>query len=373
MFKRKVITGLVILMFFITPSSHIHAEGSGQINSISAHGVVLMDVHSGRVLYEKNADQKMRIASLTKIMTAIVAIENGDLEEMISTSDFAYGTEGSSIYLKKGEKLSLEDMLYGLMLRSGNDAAVAIAEHIGGSVEGFTFLMNEKAAYLGMNGSHFMNPHGLDHKEHYSTPRDMAILTAYALKNPIFKKIVGTKVKSAPLEGESWDRKWLNKNKLLNMYPYADGVKTGYTKLAKRCLASSATKDGMQLAIITLNAPDDWNDHIQLFDYAFEHYHSVSLIEKDKPLGKVKVNKEKELNIVAVDDFIFPLQGGEEEYIGKKLKLDDQKMIKSGQVIGKIEFFYKDQYIGSVQVKAMDQTTFKQNVINVWKRLWRGE
>lgn len=179
---------MVVSILTFGNSSQVFAMTEIQPLHISAQGAALIDVKSGRILFEKNGDQKMRIASLTKIMTAIVAIENGNLEDMVTTSDNAYGTEGSSIYLKRGEQLTLEDMLYGLMLRSGNDAAVAIAEHIGGSVEGFAFLMNEKAKILGMNHTHFVNPHGLDDKEHYSTPKDMAILTAYALKNSTFKK-----------------------------------------------------------------------------------------------------------------------------------------------------------------------------------------
>ncbi len=274
---------------------------------ISAQGAALIDVNSGRILFEKNGDQQMRIASLTKIMTAIVAIENGNLKDIVTTSDHAFGTEGSSIYLKNGEKLSLENMLYGLMLRSGNDAAVAIAEHIGGSEEGFVFLMNQKAAAIGMTHSHFMNPHGLDHKDHYSTTKDMALLTAYALKNPIFKKIVSTKVKIAPSADEPWDRKWLNKNKLLRMYDYADGVKTGYTKLSKRCLASSATKNDVQLAAITLNAPDDWNDSIQMLEYGFQEYKQTPLVQTNQIIDKIKIDGE-EKNIVPSRDLVYPLK-----------------------------------------------------------------
>lgn len=308
--------------------------------AISAEGAVLIDVESGRILFEINSDKQMRIASLTKIMTSIVAIESGDLNDIVTTSDRAFGVEGSSIYLKKGEKLSLENMIYGLMLRSGNDAAVAIAEHVGGSLEGFVYLMNEKAMYLGLENTHFMNPHGLDHDEHYSTPEDMAKLTAYALQNPKFQEIVSTKVRTAPLEGEKWDRKWLNKNKLLYRYQYADGVKTGYTKISKRCLASSATKNGHQLAIITLNAPDDWNDHIKLFEYGFNTYEHIELVKA----GEI-IASEKGYDVIASNTFTFPLKETEKELITKEI---DYSLSKKK---GTIKLYFDQEYIGSIPLE----------------------
>ncbi len=370
--KRKWLLVFLIpsLLFFIFSFPIFAQDNIG----LSAEGAILMDVQSGRVLYEKNINKKMRIASLTKIMSAIVAIENGNLNDIVTTSDLAYGTEGSSIYLKSGEKLSLEDMLYGLMLRSGNDAAVAIAEHIGGSIEGFAYLMNEKAAYLGMSHSYFVNPHGLDHKNHYSTPKDMAILTAHALQNPTFQQIVSTKTKTAPLEGEAWDRKWLNKNKLLSMYQWADGVKTGYTKLSRRCLSSSATKNEMQLTVITLNAPDDWNDHIKLFEYGFEHYQPTIIAKKNQVLEQVKIKKgDENVSLIASQDLIYPLTNEEKEKITKKMIWTNNVEIKPNHVVGIMQYYLNDQYIGSVSLKILDKTTWSQNIMHVWKGFWGGE
>jgi D-alanyl-D-alanine carboxypeptidase len=231
----------------------------------------LLDVTSNRIIDEKNGEKQMRIASLTKVMTAIVAIEHGLISERVTVSKQAYAKEGSSLYLKLGETMSLRDLLYGLMLRSGNDAAVAIAEHVGGSLEGFVFMMNNKAEMIGLSQTHFANPHGLDDSnQHYSTSNDMAKLTSYALKNPVFREIVRTKSIRVDNPNEQWDYKWYNKNKLLNLYKGADGVKTGYTKLAKRCLISSATREDRQLVVVTLNDPTDWVDHIRLFEYGFE-------------------------------------------------------------------------------------------------------
>ncbi|UUZ94377.1 D-alanyl-D-alanine carboxypeptidase [Paenibacillus sp. P25] len=210
--------------------------------STHAEAAALVDVASGRILYSSKGDKTMRIASLTKIMTAIVAIEHGNLSDKVKVSKNAFGKEGSSIYLKLNEEMNLKDLLYGMMLRSGNDAATAIAEHVGGSVEGFAYMMNEEARLIGMTGSSFKNPTGLDETGHYSTANDMAKLTAYALKNPVFAEIVKTRVKKAPNPNESWDYTWINKNKMLSIYDGSDGVKTGYTKLAKRRLVSSATR-----------------------------------------------------------------------------------------------------------------------------------
>ena len=187
-------------------------------------------------------------------MTAILAIESGEIDETVTVSGNAFGTEGSSLFLKKGEKIKLEDLVYGLMLRSGNDAAVAIAEKVGGSLDGFVWLMNQKAEEIGMKNTHFSNPHGLDNtKNHYSTAYDMALLTRYAMQNETYVKIAGTKVHRAPNSTEQWDYVWRNKNRLLTqLYEYTTGGKTGYTKLAKRTLVSTATKNGHDLIAVTL-------------------------------------------------------------------------------------------------------------------------
>lgn len=298
--KRFLFSACLIILCCLIYASSVLAN----IN-VSAQAAILMEVDSGRIFFEKNADEELRIASITKIMTAIIALEEGELRDKVITSKNAAGKEGSSIYLRLGEKLTLEEMLYGLMLRSGNDAAVAIAEHIGGSVDGFVFLMNQKAAELGMTKTIFNNPHGLDdHEEHYSTARDMAILTAYALKNEDFAEIAKTKRKTAELPGEKWDRVWYNKNKLLTMYPYADGVKTGFTKRAKRTLVSSATKNGQQLVAVTLNAPNDWQDHITMFEYGFAQMQQMESFKEKEALTDKRLPPQKSI----WQTFIFILE-----------------------------------------------------------------
>ncbi|RXT13849.1 D-alanyl-D-alanine carboxypeptidase family protein [Ammoniphilus sp. CFH 90114] len=341
MYRGKKRTAQLILFAYILSLFAIPVAEAAP--SVSAQAAAVIDVESGRILYEKQGQEKMRVASLTKIMTAIVAIEEGKLDEMVTVPDYAIGTEGSSIYLRHGEKLTLEHLLYGLMLRSGNDAAVTIADHIGGSLEGFARLMNEKVEYLGLRQTHFTNPHGLDDSnQHFSSAVDMAQISAYALRNEDFRKIVSTKVMKIPQHGEKWDRKLINKNKMLNLYNGADGVKTGYTKLAKRCLVSSATRDGRQIAVVTLNAPDDWSDHSRLLDYGFKQFSRTEIVGEKEPVDTDK-------GLVTVNSFNYPLAGGEENKIRKVVKMEDgYKEMLPGGVAGYLHIYLGDQQIGRI-------------------------
>lgn len=289
----------MITLLFISPNQITANHNETHPPEVSAHAAALIDVESGRILYAKNGDEQMLVASLTKIMTAIVAIEHGNLADIVTAGKNAVGKEGSSIYLQHGEQMTLEHMLYGLMLRSGNDAATAIAEHVGGSIEGFVFLMNEKAEQLGLQHTNFENPHGLDGKDHRSTAVDLARLTAYALKNATFQEIVKTKVKNVPNPHDEWDYRWRNKNKMLHMYDGADGVKTGYTKQAGRCLVSSASRDGQQLVVVTLKASSDWHDHARLLDFGFAHFPMHSIVEKGKGV--------KQSGYTALRSFRYPI------------------------------------------------------------------
>ncbi|MCM3784054.1 D-alanyl-D-alanine carboxypeptidase [Neobacillus mesonae] len=320
--------------------------------STNAETAALVDVNSGRVLYSKDGDKEMRIASLTKIMTAIVAIEQGDLKSTVTVGKNAAGKEGSSIYLKQGEKMTLENMLFGLMLRSGNDAATAIAEHIGGSEEGFVHLMNVKAEEIGLKHTQFKNPHGLDAEGHYSTAEDMAKLTAYALHNADFKRIVATEERKAPNPEESWDYDWHNKNKMLRLYEGADGVKTGYTKKAFRCLVSSATRNGQQLVAVTLNDGDDWNDHANMLDFGFEHYHLKELAKKGQSIQKFQY--------ITGNNFKYPLLAAEVSDVKTKLILYNQQLDKGKRskvdesssfgLMGRVEFLLGETKIGEIPV-----------------------
>lgn len=234
---------------------------------LSASSAILYEPQTKSVLFEKNAEDRRAIASTTKIMTAVVTIENVDLSDIVEIPKECTGIEGTSIYLKAGEQISVLDLLYGMLLQSGNDAANALANYVS-SQKGIEFiaLMNEKADVLGMKNTEFKNPSGLPDEGHFSTAYDMAILTAYAMKLPEFYEIVGTESYSAGT------RKFINHNKLLRLYSGVNGVKTGYTKSAGRCLVSNAEKNGMSLVAVTLAAPDDWEDHKKMFDYGFSNF-----------------------------------------------------------------------------------------------------
>lgn len=240
--------------------------------AVSAKAAILMHADSGRVLYEKNADEHMLIASTTKIMTAIVALEHCELDDLVEVDSRSAGIEGSSMYLKAGESYTVEDLLYGLLLVSGNDAASALALHVADSMEEFAELMNAKAAELGMTESSFKNAHGLDEEGHYSTARDMAKLAAYCMGNEDFARIAGT------VSHTVGEQTLVNHNRLLREYDGCLGLKTGYTMAAGRTLVTCAERDGARYVCVTLNDPDDWDDHKALYDWAFANYSFAEVI-----------------------------------------------------------------------------------------------
>ena len=245
---------------------------TAQPPATSAQAMALYEPESGTFLAEKNADERRPMASTTKIMTALVVLETLPLDGVISVPPEAVGTEGSSIYLYMGEKVTIRTLLYALMLSSANDAAAALAVAAGGSIEGFAAMMNAKAAALGLADTHFCNPHGLHDAEHYTTARDLARLAGAALANETFAGIVSTRRYTAPQEGTGATRLFLNHNRLLRTYRGAIGVKTGYTKAAGRCLVGAAEREGLTLIAVTLSDPNDWRDHAALFDWGFSEY-----------------------------------------------------------------------------------------------------
>ncbi|KAB7708870.1 D-alanyl-D-alanine carboxypeptidase [Bacillus aerolatus] len=367
--KKKLPVAILAFLLFLTPGIPEAEAGP------SAASAVLMEQQSGRVLYAKDPHAVMRIASITKIMTAIVAIESDKLNEKVKVSERAIQTEGSSIYLKKGEKILLEDLIYGLMLRSGNDAAVAIAEHVGGSKEGFVYLMNEKAKEIGMKNTFFANPHGLDDSErHRSTAYDMALLTRYAMKNAKYREISGTEVYKSPDPGGEWDRVWHNKNRLLTeKYKYCTGGKTGYTKKAHRTLVTTATKGDLDLIVVTLDAPDDWNDHIYLYEQGFEKYDPKIILQK----GEVHASshpfyREK---IYLKRDVVYPLTKKEEKQIKIRFQLlKPKKQWEDGSVpavVGRAEAYLKKEKLYSLPVyyKSGDKEGEKSGW-EKWKDWW---
>lgn len=279
-----------------------------KVGAVSARSAILMDAQTGRVLYEKDADRKSLIASTTKIMTALLVCEQCNVLDRMRIPKAAVGIEGSSMYLKEGEVLTVQELLYGLMMHSGNDAAVALAIYCGGTVEGFVELMNDKARMLGLNGTHFANPNGLDHPDHYATARDLAVLAAYAMENPVFAKTVSTKTLTIG------QRSMKNHNKLLWTVDGADGVKTGFTRAAGRVLVSSAVRDGRRLVAVTIHAPNDWQDHKALLEDGFQKFQMRQLIAAGQQVGirSVLSGTVGAVPVLACEDFQYPMMAGEQ-------------------------------------------------------------
>lgn len=339
---------------------------------VSGQAAVLMEQESGRVLYAKNEHQPLKIASITKIMTAIIAIESGKMDETLVVSKTAEGTEGSSLYLTSGEKLLLEDLVYGLMLRSGNDAAMAISEHVGGSTDGFVYLMNEKAEEIGMTNTLFRNPHGLDtHPDHLSSAFDMALLTQYAMENDVYREIASTKVHRS--QGDNV-RVFHNKNRLLTeKYPFSTGGKTGYTKLAKRTLVSTASKDNLDLITVTLNDPNDWDDHMNLFNWGFDHFTLETLAQKGEL--KSKTDEFYQGKLVVPYDLKYPLSSNEKSQLTPSLELinppsngefNEQQL---NEPVGKLSFEIDNQEIESTPLYYKEEVKSEPSFWGKMKQL----
>ena len=327
---------------------------------ISAKSAILIEISSGEVISAKNADERLPMASTTKIMTALVALENCDLKKVISVSPNAVGVEGSSVYLYPNERLTLEDLLYAMLLESANDAAAAIAIEIGGSIEGFAQMMNAKATELGLLHTHFENPHGLDSATHYTTARELAIIARAAYSNEAFREIVSTYKKTVPLNETEGVRLLINHNKLLKSYEGATGIKTGFTKKSGRCLVSAAEKDGVGLIAVTLNAPDDWQDHTKLLDHGFSLIESKVLCEIGEfsyiipavggDCDHVKVENAEKVTV------LLPRSSAEIEC---KIELPRflYSPVSSGEVIGRIVFYLNGKEIAHSKLVTSTSVT----------------
>ena len=347
-----LITAALLLSLLTVIAS---SEQPTKARTLSAKSAVLYEPETGRFLYSKNAFQRLPMASTTKIMTALVAIENAALTDEVVITEEAVGIEGSSAYLKEGEILSMEELLYALLLRSANDAAVAIACEIGGSVEGFADMMNERAASLGLSDTHFTNPHGLDDAEHYTTAHDLALIAAEALKNDTLKAISSTYKRSFTRDDKAI--LYVNHNKLLKLYDGALGMKTGYTKKSGRCLVGAAERDGLTFVTVTLDAPDDWRDHEELFDLGFaalekitlasagDHFYSLPVLDGVKDTVEVE-------NITG--DAVI-LERGEhdvKEYV--KLTKFATAPIKAGDIFGEVIFTLDGEVVSRVKLVATE-------------------
>ena len=350
--KKILFTFLFVIasITILIPHERFYASAS------TSSSKIVMEVSTGRVLYEDNAYERKFMASTTKILTAITIIENCNLDEIITVSNQTVGVEGSSIYLEAGEKLSIKNLLYGLMLRSGNDCAETLAVHCSKTIKDFSILMNETANKIGEKNSNFVNPQGLHDDNHYTTAYDLAKISCYAMKNQTFREIAGTKSVKIPFTTRGYDRYLVNKNKMLKEFDGSTGIKTGFTKKAGRCLVSSCMRDGMELVCVVLNCPPMFEESKTLLTNCFNRYQMYKLYESDYIVAFIPVKDEKEKCAVCVkEDIILPLSYDESQVIKITYEYPEEleKPIK------------KDQEIGFIKIYAANNLLFTQKIYTI--------
>lgn len=359
---------LLLVLIFLFPQT----AGATGVPGVSARAAVLIEAESGRILYGKNENLRRGMASTTKIMTAIVALEHLRLDKKVTVAPAAVGVEGSSVYLSAGEVVTAETLLYALMLQSANDAAAALAFEVAGGIEDFALLMNEKAASLGLRDTHFMNPHGLDDEEHYTTAYELARIAAYALENETFATIVSTKKKTVPLHNSEISRLLVNHNRLLRLYDDIIGVKTGFTKKCGRTLVSAAERDGVRLICVTLDDGDDWRDHRELLDYGFSLYERVTLAKAGEISCRVPV-------CGGVSDFVTVTNAEEKDAVLPRergaltVKTELPHFlyggVQKGERVGRAVFYMNGAEIGSVALFAAEDVPCLPKKPSFWQRL----
>ncbi len=366
---RKKLTAIILLMINLFSAG---AAVAAYDITPSAKSAVMIDAASGVVLYSKNPNERLGMASTTKIMTGILALEYGNLNDVYTVSPTGEWVEGSSIYLNPGEKITMETLLYGLLLKSGNDAAVAIANHISGSEQAFVKLMNDKAAELGLENTHFANPHGLYAEAHYTTAYELAKLAAYAMQNPVFARIVNTaQYKEEPVEDRD-GRVINNANKLISMYAEADGIKPGYTPETGRTLVGSASKNGIRVITVTLDCSDDWNEHKAMFDYAFSNFEQKTLLKKGDSLGtyRVKNGNYNEVGVIIDKDITMLVdKNGKKNY---EIEMKSEYLtapVTEGQLVGNARICFDDGAVHEVSLIANSDVPVREK--NFFKVIWQ--
>lgn len=367
---RKYLFIIVFMIILLPKTAFALAE--------SARSACLIDALTGNIVFEKDAYTRRPMASTTKIMTAIVALENSGMDETVKISANAQNQEGSSAYVRVGSDMRMGDLLYGLMLNSGNDAAVAIAEHIAGSTDRFASMMTDKARSIGAMDTAFANPNGLDDPEHFTTAHDLALIARYAMKNPDFAKIVSTKsILTHPINSdkELW---FINHNKLLRRYDGCIGVKTGYTKTSGRCLVSAAERDGMTFIAVTLNDGSDWSDHAQMLDYAFQAHTPREIISEGERVKTVSTDSG-DCFFVTASSFTMPFCEGhmKETELRTHLANNLAAPVNAGEKVGYTEIIYNGETVGTVDIISdsniygTDSLTAKNSFFNSIMRVFR--
>ncbi len=346
-FLTSVIGGLTALLLFIP----VYADAAAQ-------SAVVIEQSTGRVLYENNAYERLPMASTTKIMTCLLALEHSSPSELVTVAPEASGVEGSSIYLAPGETITMEELLYGLMIASGNDAACAIAIHISGDIPTFCELMNKKAQELGANDTHFESPNGLHSDSHYTTASDLALIASAAMENEDFRKIVSTTSKDLSADEDSPARYLRSKNKILYLCEGGNGIKTGYTKAAGKCLAAAALRGDMQLISVVLNDYDMFPDSIALLDGAFSEYSMQTVINKNDVISSLKVEDgvTDSLMVGASQDISLPLSANEFNIVERQVELPEvvTAPIEEGDTVGSISFSIDGEELARTDIISME-------------------
>lgn len=348
---KKIKINLVIFLLMICTLFMCGIiQNKNLVYASNSTSMIVMDSKTNRVLYENNAREKKYMASTTKILTALCVIENCDINSQVVVKKETTGVEGSSIYLEEGEILTVKDLLYGLMLRSGNDCAETLAEFVSGSIEKFAELMNITAKKIGAFNSNFVNPHGLHDDNHYTTAYDLALISCYAIKNPIFKEICSTKKITIPFTTRNTKRVLINKNKLLNRLDGATGIKTGFTKKAGRCLVSSCERNGNEIVSVVLNCGPMFEESEKLINNAFNEFSFIKLLESDEIVDFIAIkNSDEKCAVISKRDIILPLNEEEKNNIKIEYEIPNEinKNISKEDEIGKINIFIKNNLIFS--------------------------
>ncbi|MBQ3597037.1 MAG: D-alanyl-D-alanine carboxypeptidase [Clostridia bacterium] len=341
---------LIILSTTLFNKDNVKLFAKGQNNSSCE---VVMELQTGRILHASNECKRAYMASTTKILTSICVIENTDINKLVKVNKDTVGIEGSSIYLEEGEILSIKDLLYGLMLRSGNDCAETLAIETSGSIEEFAKLMNQTAIRIGATNSNFVNPHGLHDDNHYTTAYDLALISCYALKNNVFREIVSTKSIDIPWSTRNYCRHLINKNKMLSRLDGATGIKTGYTKKAGRCLVTSCKRNNMEIVSVVLNCYDMWDRSEYLINNAFNNYTQYKVIESDHIIDFIDVNNKK-VGIYVKNDVLIPVIENEI----KKIHLEICPNINNKSI-------KKDSEIGLAKIYIENNLIFEEKIYNI--------
>ncbi|MCI7540652.1 MAG: D-alanyl-D-alanine carboxypeptidase [Veillonellaceae bacterium] len=338
---------------------------------VTARSAVVMEAKTGRVLYERNMGDRRFPASTTKIMTLIIALEKGNLDDVVKVGPHAAGTEGSTLWLEEGDEITLRELLYGMMLHSGNDATVAVAEHIAGSVDAFARLMTDKAHEIGAKDTNFVNANGLPDDAHYTTAHDLALIASYGYTLPEFEKIVSTKEITFPWVKDDTHR-LRNENQMLWLYEGGNGVKTGYTDAAGRCLVSAAKRDGIQLVAVVLDSNWMWNDSILLLDYGFSKIDRTTVVKKHAQVGMVAVtgSRARRLGVQTKDEIVLPVVDGTAGY-EQTIDLPHavKAPIKKGDVVGTLRVSYEGKEVAKTDLVAMQDAEQKSFFLTVWKNV----